>query len=337
MVHRRRIAEPKLPSGGFQLMMTVNHEKASRTILHLGAHKTATTLLQNWLFQNISILKTSKIGVTLARDLDGSAFEKLCYEISKPRPITTSITDAEKALRQIWTAINCPKTHLISKENLLGEAGRLYINAEQVLLNIKRVLPHQDLRLVFYIRRIDHFIESHILQQYAHGMSVSAGQVIDSIGDRTWLSVIEAMEEIFPGRVKVEFYERIRHGVPQFIRRFCQACCIDDALVDQSSMPPVSGQNRSLSVEGLRQLQGVWPDLGRSERVEAFDLIRSQHHTGTGHRPSILTDTQRRHILNHHRDSHIQVVERYADGDRELLKIYGAPVDVNLRTDKLST
>lgn len=293
-----------------------------RIVFHLGAHKTATTYLQNWL--NINCVSLRKLGfsIGLPDHLKDTSFEKFCFELSKPRERTVRTSEAGASLWEIWQSLGrCPRL-IVSKENILGEAGRLYVNSDRVLKEIREIIPNKNITLIFYIRRNDHFIESHILQQFAHGSKISVDSVLSSIGTRTWLSVINSMEHYFPGSVKIEFFERIQKSELQFLYRFSELCNIDRYFIESSQIPSISQQNRSLSIEGLKIISDKWDSLNHYDRISLFNALQATHNTGFEAKPSLLSNSLRHEILLQNREANREIIEKYASGDDYLLKIY---------------
>lgn len=293
-----------------------------KIIFHAGAHKTATTLLQSWIEINRDKLLQSDLSACNPKDLQGSKFDRFCFELSKPRTRTISTNDAIDTLLNTWHATGRASTLLVSKENMLGEAGRLYINAKYVLSELADSKVKDCIFFVFYIRRNDHFIESHILQQYSHGKQVSVSDVIHLIQDRSWSSVIDEIELNFPGRVSVEFFERISRGPRSYIERFCSLCGIEKSVVENSRIPSFREQNRSLSSTGLNLLLELWNTVSDDKRIDLFEKIREIHHTGTSERPSLLSDKVRHELLRYQENSNRYLIKRYADNDPDLLAAY---------------
>lgn len=293
-----------------------------RTVLHLGAHKTATTLLQNWLAKNRALLSAEGVGVSLPVDLENSVLERFCFELSKPRKRTVTTKNAKFAMNILWKELNAPILHIISKENLLGEAGRMYRNAGFVLSELSIALKELEVTILFYVRRQDHFIESHTLQQYAHGMDFNVDDVIQSTSQNSWSDLVHSMESHFPNRVQIRFYEKIDTGVRLFIEDFCRCCGVNPDVVAKSLLPTTADQNRSISANGLRRLRAVWGDLDQTGRVAEFERLRRFHHTGIEPKPVLISENQRREILTRHRDANRYLIERYGAADNELLNFY---------------
>ena len=299
----------------------MNHNK--RTILHLGAHKTGTTFIQNWIAQNDKLFRERNIGVSRNADLTESMFSTFCFEHSKPRPKTVSPELARKNIIEIRQISGNPDVHIISKENIMGEAGRLYLHSEETIRNLKNVFNYDETKLVFYIRRMDNFIESHALQQFAHGFELNIQDAIQSIGNRTWMDVIASMEKHFPGRVSVEFYENIKTGPRDFLRYFCNACDIPFDLAEFTKLPEIIDQNRSISAPGIELLKQLWKNSDPSQRAELFKKIATTHNTATEIRPALMTPEQRHHVLDIHRESHKEIINKYAPGNDFIMKEYG--------------
>lgn len=298
------------------------NELPNQVVFHIGAHKTATTFIQNWLIENSEILKKIGVSVSIPRDLERTSFQQFCFELSKPKIRTVSTEDAESSLLSCWNRSGRGSTYIVSKENMLGEAGRLYINAKRVIAELSRFTIRSRFSFLFYVRRNDHFIESHTLQQLAHGRLVTVDEVIRTINNRDWISVVNDIEYLFPGKVKVAFYERIEPSSDQYIRDFCISSGIDPEISTGSTIPSFSGQNRSISSSGLNLLLKKWSLVPNEEREAVYDKIREIHHTGLGDRPSLLPDRLRSEILRIHRDANRSLIQRYADSDPQLLAIY---------------
>ena len=130
--------------------------------VHIGAHKTGTTLLQNQLLNNPGKLLPYSIGY------DGESFW-LGARLAADSPLEA---EELKSLREKWQAqikLRSESVVILSSEGLTGTQSCPWTNCAAVARDLKYILDGFDVRIVFCKRRLDTFYESLYQQSIKEG------------------------------------------------------------------------------------------------------------------------------------------------------------------------
>lgn len=285
-----------------------------------GAHKTGTTLLQNFLFDNAELLKAHGTSVFLQRHIRGTPFEHYLGQRIRFQSGSTTEAEARSWLRQ--TIDQTETDHLIiSIENLLGEAGQGYRKSKKAVKILSKLFSGYATRCVFYIRRQDHMIESHYLQQFQHGLDLSFEETLRDLGELSWARIVGDLQSWRGTDTKVLFFEEIRAGERCYIERFLDACGVTLPMRD-ASVPPTEHYNNSISRDGLALLRRDWRVLDKTARIRRFEAIRARHNTSNGTKPIFFSDVERQEILRKYADENQRLIKIHAGGDTRLLRYY---------------
>lgn len=217
-----------------------------RITLHLGAHKTCTTLLQKCLSTSSEILASKRIGIMLLREVNsylGSWAKELPLD---PSRFAAAIKEHEDKGNE----------HLvISCEDLIGPAviarvPGLYPVATPRLEALARLLKDCDTKTVCYLRPQSEFIQSYYLQTVKMGNATPfskwyGGLNIESL---SWEPLVSCMRKLFGAEKScIEDFRSIQNGVDKFIESFAKNCRIQLQL----KKPKNVFQNLSLGKKGL--------------------------------------------------------------------------------------
>ncbi len=193
-------------------------EPAMDVILHIGAHRTASTTFQHYMRANAPILRHK--GVAFFGPLRTRHGGLLSGVVPGKQ-------DARAERRQMLArgriAIQLEllerkgiETLVISDENMLGnprkclrEAG-LYNDAETRLGHFARAFDGRVSRIVLSIRALDGFWTSTISHAVARGQAVPDEALLDQLvtQPRSWRDVIENTARAFPGTpIQVQTFE----------------------------------------------------------------------------------------------------------------------------------
>lgn len=230
---------------------------------HMGAHKTASSLIQHRLrriggrfagrqlvfMDNDTVLSTSW-GDWCRRERGG--------------------LDAARAsfAKQIesWRKDNADHV-ILSSEGFLGgitvfERGKLYPGATEVLQRLRHLISETGNEVtchpVYYIRQTDRFLESCLSQRLSLGRELDPETVFDKpeFAELTWKTVIEAIEAAMGARIVVRRFEDLKEkGPADFVAEFLSACGLPDASTLQRHV--ALGRAVELLPEPVRKLQPV--------------------------------------------------------------------------------
>lgn len=192
-----------------------------RVHLHLGAHKTASTFIQNWLANHQAFLKANRIaylplGVMRRKfmpafwsAMDGK--QASAKQIAQLRDII--VTEAESC------GIDLESTALfvLSEENLLGSLaslhtkGKLYPWVGHRMRLLARLFEGSEIQPFLSIRNYTEFYPSAYAETLRHGYIKSFDDYMAAMDlpGNSWTGVVESVESVL-GQAKLWPYEAFR-------------------------------------------------------------------------------------------------------------------------------
>lgn len=261
-------------------------------VYHLGAHKTASSLLQKYMRDNGAVLRRRRIhyvGRDEMNDLVGWG-KRLLHQ---PERLEGRITEA---FANPWH-----RTVIISHENTLGPpfkdgAAHLYPRGPEIIAQLARALGRWRARVFLYVRPQDEFVESYYLQRIHQGHRLSFSQWLDQLDldALSWRPVVDALVSHFGAeRVEVVDFDRIRQGQNEFIADFFRR--IDPSYEIQPDYRPV--RNASISDKGLRIALAANKHLRSDWERKAMRKFLQKHFSNRSYpRPVLLSEEQRRQL-----------------------------------------
>jgi len=296
-----------------------------QAIIHIGAHKTASTFLQqNLIRYKDRLMDECGLGLVTRADMLPTAFGKEIYAVSQREHPETEITDAaKKSLRALLPDGN--SSVLITNEDLIChlDIQDFYEGAENAIRYLRAALAEYDLHVIFYIRKQTNYLESIYVQLVHLGRRLKFQQFMERAApvDLSWLRAVESMERALPpGRLHLRTYEQIRNvGQTAFYQDFLSLCRIDDVAsfdIDES-LAKGRPANRSYGKLGLQIAQRVNPILSPKERKLFRRFLQENFSTATHPRAELLNEEQQKEMSEKYRASNKKLFERYdlcADG-----------------------
>jgi len=241
-----------------------------RTVLHVGAHKTGTSLIQKFFRDEVAPAATLPIAVVGRADTNrligwGQQLEQ--------RP--------ERLRKRLEGELRTKQYVLVSHENTIGrpfdpEVSGLYPHAERLSKALLDISDPFDPLVVFYIRPLADFVESFYLQTVHQGSTSSFEEWFATIDHTalTWTGVVEAMEKSFgPDRVVVGDFREIADGQNRYISSFFRLTGLP--MPDKVRYRPV--RNASVSVKGLELALQMNPFLETKEQRRAARTFLQSH------------------------------------------------------------
>ena len=298
--------------------------------LHLGAHKTGTSLLQKYLevrTDEVAKMRVAVITRSQSSDLLGWGEpvrqhpERLRHALiaaGKPRGDRAG---KRKLSRAAAALLRRPATVILSNENALGRpftegVPGLYPNAADCADALARSVGDLEPRVVYYLRSQEQFLESYYLQTVHQGGTATFADWYSKLDPSavSWVPVIEAIVNAFgPDRLVLRDFEEIRAGQNAFIEAFLRSC--DPRLsptVDYSAL-----RNISISQRGLDLALAMNPLLESSkERHQVRVFLQRHFNNTTSPRPILLSDIEKDDLR-----------DRFAAENRDLIRRYGGSRD----------
>jgi hypothetical protein len=263
-------------------------------ILHIGAHKTGTSLVQKYFRDRAGDFVNSRVTAVSRSDTNRLiGWGEVLLE--KPGRIRRRI-EAEQRSE--------PDAIVISHENTLGRPfvdGRsaVYPDAAELSKALAAAVDGIDARAVFYVRPMADFVESYYLQTVHEGAWHSFEEWFETVDleQLTWTPVIEAIEDAFgASNTVIGDFTEVKEGQEEFLRRFM--------VRTQVPLPPKvhykPRRNASVSQVGLEIARSINPHLQTREQRSATRKFLQEHFSNaTGERarpmpPDVRAEIERR-------------------------------------------
>ncbi|MCF3640928.1 hypothetical protein LXM94_13200 [Rhizobium sp. TRM95111] len=272
---------------------------AGTIVLHLGAHKTGTTLIQDYMRLNTPLLMRNGVSfVPRRRTFD-------LFGFGDAAKVTAGVETLRQDVANAWDA-GC-RHFIISHEDMLGRpvmAGRdgLYPRKHQALGALAREYGEDEVVIVFYLRHQDEFIESYYLQRINEGAAMSFDEWLGGIDTTklSWRTVLDSIRDAFP-KAKIEvrmFADEISGGQSRFIERFfsCFGTFDREAFEDFAFDNSV---NISLGDKGLEMALHINRVVTTKKERELVRRFLQTHFSNRDYpRPVLLGPEQREALRN---------------------------------------
>lgn len=266
--------------------------------LHIGAHKTGTSVVQRYLRENEELV--AGLGVKYLRRAHLSQMigwgERL---VADPEPLRARLTKFG------WD----PRYRVLvgSYENLVGRPftregkGRLYPNAARNVAALAHAVAGHRCRVLLSIRPPAEFVESYYLQtvhQGGHETFAEWLQLVD-LEALSWRPIVEELHRRFgPENVEVVDFRRIREGQDAFVRHVLARM---SPRLDVPVRYPAA-TNRSVSARGLAMALAANPHLKTGEERGALRTFLQTHFSNLdGPRPVLFTPEQKAALWDRYR------------------------------------
>lgn len=301
-------------------------------VLHLGAHKTGTSLVQRYT-ANRPVDMAEMRAVALSRDVLASCISWGTITREHPERLREAVRTAGQARfaipqpsgvrrRLLGRRTNSIRTVIVSNENALGrpfgDPGSLYPTAAANAQGLHRSVGEFTPRIIYYIRSQEEFVESYYLQTVHQGGTATFDQWLHSVDTTaiSWVPTIEALADAFgPSQVVVRDFSEIRQGQNAFIASFLRTCDPDVNPTVDYERP----HNLSISQQGLDLALAMNPLLVTAEdRRETRKFLQAHFNNTTGPRPTLLSE-----------DAKSVMRARYDSENRDLLRRFTGSVSLN--------
>lgn len=254
-------------------------------IAHLGAHKTATSLVQKY-FKAKSRHYTAQGVKFLTREQVSpyiSWGDKIVKKGDKFRDYLIESAGKTKA-----------KNIMFSNENVLGkpfpEKKGLYPHHEPILKALKDATGAFDTKIVYGIRPQADFLQSYYLQRVHQGDFMTFNQFLDDIDLDTisWRPMVECMKDTFGAKnVIILDFNLIKMGQMAFIQHFLDVTVGKGINVDEDYEEV---HNPSISDRGLQIALRVNPLLRKGETGNVRRFLQTHFSNLTEPRPILMSE-----------------------------------------------
>ena len=263
--------------------------------LHLGAHKTGTTVLQKTLRFNKPLMRRN--GVFYTHTLPKDRFTKETrYHVAIQRLLRARARDDSvvATFETYWSMVReaaeraeC-STILTSREGYLGfplarypnrssRINRLYATAELPLELIADTSGVDEIVPILYIRDQASWLESVYRETVVQGSTMSIDTLLQQtdLPGLSWVPLIERIERLF-GTVIVRPYELPRVGVTAHNEHFISL--VNPALAGKLDIPKLNPKetNRSLSEAGVALARRINGELQGDKRETIVRMVQEE-------------------------------------------------------------
>ena len=263
--------------------------KPKRVVLHIGAHKTGTSLVQHYMRANVPTVAAHGISYISRGDMNDY--------IGWGDKIINSPDKLRRRLDKELAAITC-RYIFMSHENAIGRPFSdtmpgLYPHARENMEALASALENYNATIILSIRPETGFLESYYLQTIHQGGTQTFDQWVAAIDVENipWRPAVDAVRTAFSKqRVHVIDFRNIARGQNAFLRDFIT--CIDPDIKLQPHYTAAS--NPSISEKGLTLALAVNPHLEtHAERKSMRKYLQRRFSNKKYDRPKLLEDSVR--------------------------------------------
>jgi len=283
-----------------------------RIIIHAGAPKTGTTLIQVYL---LNYFRHDDYFYLNPDIINNSGFLDRVHGLHDR---TVDVLELAKSAG--WKA---GQTLVISHEALLGYGellsiahqhyfyGAIHDNARR----LKTLLTDCDIEVVYYVRRQDEFIVSFYLEHIAYCYRDTKINFDDFISVQepekmSWLSRLNELVDVF-GEEHVRFglFDEIKAGPSAYVANFMRRIGVD---VAEKDIPDLGRERPSLSAEAY-ELAMTAQKLTLDDAAEdkLFELLRTHFSNRTHHKADLLSTERRAWLMSLCEADNVAMFEKY--------------------------
>lgn len=241
-----------------------------RAVIHVGAHKTGTSLVQKYFRDNPAL--NGALGLAIIGRGDANRLVGWGKQMHERPELLRGRLEQEAAKR--------PSLIFLSHENTLGrpflpDRPGLYPDAARSAAALAKICDGFDTYVVFYVRPVPEFLESYYLQTIHEGAWHSFPEWYGSLaGTHTWTPAVTALEQAFGSdRVILGDFHEIAAGQNDFLRWFMTRAGLPQP--PEIDYPPV--RNASISARGLEIAIGINRHLRSAKERQATRKFLQQY------------------------------------------------------------
>ena len=271
-----------------------------RVVLHVGAHRTGSTLLQSLLAE----LNPQLMEVGVHFDVESSRELAVLSHQADP-----DISRLRGTLEERCLGLEA-STILLSNESLIGDSKNSYSDAPSIARNLREIFTSSEVSVVLYIRRQDLFLESLYHQNIQNGSSEDFETFCDGrdIHGLFWDEIVESYAEIFgPSSITIGVFESLLDNPQQYVSRLFRACGFESEI----SIGELPLFNPSLSSKGLELARRCNALLTKEEQEKMSAFLVKEFPKDPNDVFDLFSTGERRALLEHYEPSNRRVFEEY--------------------------
>ena len=281
----------------------------NRIYLHIGTHKTGSTLIQNALAakhndllkENIKYLEKPGFFYAGLQNLKG--VEKSFIKLVK------------KEVHEAFISSGCSNV-VISNEALSGDYNIGYQNVNNIVGNLSKALKEYDVKIIIYIRRQDDFVESMYTQKIHIGESLAFNEYIKSINteDFNWYNIINSYAQYFgKDNIFVKIYHKKYYPKAESILYdFSHTIGSNSLVYYQGNKTP----NRGYSRAAMEIARLVNPYLtGKPQKKELRIFLQTKYPKGINESYGYFDKNSRKVFYQKYSESNQRINKEYFKSD----------------------
>ena len=271
--------------------------------IHIGAHKTGTTLLQNNLNLNSALLLAN--GVRYVPE-----FFDIFLRMKDAYPLPPEGMDYIKGVTDSLQEV--PEDMiLISFEGLSGRLQSFYDNTQHIVNMLEYATSNFDVHIIAVTRRQDTFIESIYNQSVKWGNWYPFEPFLEKLVPPDfikWTDWLARYREKF-GRENITVipYEKIFLGNEEYIQSFVDIFCKDIKVVFDSSV----FQNPGYSEAAIKIGIACNRFLEYQDKVKLHAFLEKEMQKKPGEISTLFDQQAREEILERHKEDNIALFSEY--------------------------
>lgn len=281
------------------------HRSDKRVVLHVGAHKTGTTVIQQYLKSHAELLRRRGIRYVSRPELTPLVGwgEKL---VDRPERFAGLLEDFGSSRDRVL---------LGSHENICGaplvrDGAALYPRSARPIDALVRLLEPFDATVVLTIRPPHEMVESYYLQQVNLGSAKTFDRWLAGVdlAALSWRPLVDRLRDAFGEQaVVVVDFRGIKAGSVAYVSDVLRRSGIDVPLSEAWVKP----LNASVSAQGLRLLlRGNTALADAADRAKVRGFVQRHYPNTAGERPVLLDAGTRASVLDRYGAEYAELVGR---------------------------
>jgi len=290
-----------------------------KLVIHAGAHKTATTSIQQWLKQSVRPLASAKVLYLEPGVLNNAGIIDDLHSAEQSNH--ASVANRFLRLLSEKSAKSRMDTILLSHESILSFSNMLPRAIEKGFYGaldnsgpcINKLAEEYDTTLIFYTRRQDTFMASVYLEYIKRGnIFLDFSSYCSAVNYKriSWLTCLKQLSERMDKvEIVVRPFEIIGNGDTDFMKQFLQAAGID--VNEKLLNPGFPRSNESVSETALNLMQACGPHLEARERRNLGQYFRTRFPPESHGKADVLSTDLSNEIVNYFSDENARMFKQW--------------------------
>lgn len=293
-------------------------------VLHLGAHKTGSTLLQSIFLRNRKLLLKKGIWYVTLDTINSSGIKSYLRKDISYRPDHPDKERVLKALLYNDIPAHC-HTALISRENLFGETLGFYPNFENLSDCFAELMSDHEVRVLYFLRRQDQFLNSCYAEWFHIGEYISRDTFFHAMnmnvrGALSWKSKVDSLCSTYGEQaVNVGFFDYLENGVDHYLDYFMSMAGWQIRPNEFDLSKTQRAGNVRISKRTLAVITRTYPFIReRQKRANWARILRRLPYFNSGEKVELLSECQKNNLIRSYRTENNGLIEKYAAADSVL-------------------